>query len=120
RTASVLRSHNGHVSVALGPSNGQRGENRASEQKLRRGRERPFPVPSQAVVKDLPSAGPQGRKDVLEVRSRARDRAERRRIEGASPRGEKSDARDTGPDLEPGRVKVSVRNAVAREVQSRP
>ena len=77
-------------------------------------------MPSQAVVKDLPSAGPQERKDVLEIRSRARDRAERRRIEGASPRGEKSDARDTGPDLEPGRVKVSVRNAVAREVQSRP
>ena len=77
-------------------------------------------MPSEAVVKDLPSAGTQERKDVLEIRSRARHRAERRRIEGASPRGEKSDACDTRPDLEPSRVEISMGNAVAHEVQSRP
>ena len=47
-------------------------------------------------------------------------RADRRRIEGASPRCEKSDARDTGPDLEPSRVEVWVRNAVAHEMQNGP
>ena len=77
-------------------------------------------MPSEAVVKDLPSAGTQERKDVLEIRSRARQRAECRRIEGASPRGEKSDACDTRPDLEPSRVEISVGNDVAHEVQSRP
>lgn len=83
-------------------------------------RERPFPVPPEAVVEELPLAGTQERKDVLEIGSGARERTERRRIEQAPPRGEKSDACDTGPDLEPSRVKVSVRNAVAHEVQNRP
>ena len=77
-------------------------------------------MPSEAVVKDLPSAGTQERKDVLEIRSRARHCPERRWIEGASPRGEKSDACDTCPDLEPSRVEISVGNDVAHEVQSRP
>ena len=67
-------------------------------------------------MKDLPSAWTQEGKDVLEIRSGARDRTQRRRIERASPRGEESDACDTGPDLEPSRVKVAVRNAVAREM----
>jgi hypothetical protein len=84
------------------------------------GRKWPIPMPPEAIVKDLPSAWTQEGEDVLEIRSRARHRAERRRIEGASPRGEKSDACDTGPDLEPSRVEVSVRNAVTREVESRP
>ena len=77
-------------------------------------------MPPQAVVKELPSAWTHERNDVLEIRSGARERAERRRIEGASPRGEKSDACDTGPDLEPSRVEVSVRNAVAHEMQNGP
>jgi hypothetical protein len=77
-------------------------------------------VPAQTVVKELPSAGTQERNDVFEIRSGARERAKRRRIERPTPRGEESDACDTGPDLEPSRVKVSVRNAVAREVESRP
>ena len=77
-------------------------------------------MPSQAVVKDLPSAGTQEREDVLEIRSRACKRAERRRIERTSPCSEESDACDTGPDLEASRVEVSVRNPVAQEMQSRP
>ena len=76
-------------------------------------------MPPQTVVEELPSAGTQGRNDVLEIRSGARERAERRRIERPASRGEESDARDTGPDLEPSRVKVSVRNAVAHEMQNR-
>ena len=76
-------------------------------------------MPPQTVVKELPSAGTQERNDVLEIRSGARERAERRRIERPTSRGEESDARDTGPDLEPSRVKVSVRNAIAHEMQNR-
>ena len=80
----------------------------------------PIPMPPEAIVKDLPSAWTQEGEDVLEIRSGARERAERRRIERPTPRGEKSDACDTGPDLEPSRVEISVWNAVAREVESRP
>ena len=71
-------------------------------------------------MKELPFAGTQKRKDVLEIRSGARERAERRRIEWSPPHSEESDASDTGRDLEPSRVKVSVRHAVAHEMQNRP
>jgi len=71
-------------------------------------------------VKELPSAWTQEGEDVLEIRGGACSRAKRRRIERAPPRGEESDACDTGSDLESSRVKVSVRNAVAREVESWP
>ena len=57
---------------------------------------------------------------MLEIRGGACSRAKRRRIERAPPCGEESDACDTGSDLESSRVKVSVRNAVAREVESWP
>ena len=60
------------------------------------------------------------RKDVLEVGRGARRRTERRRIERASPRDEEEDARDTTADLEPTRVEVLVRNAIARDVEHRP
>ena len=57
---------------------------------------------------------------MLEVRRGARCSAKCRRIEQASPRGEEEDARETAADLEPTRVEVSVRNAVARDVENRP
>ncbi len=72
------------------------------------------------VVEEFPSARAQERKDVLEVRRGARCSAECRRIEWASPRGKKEDARETAADLEPTRVEVSVRKAVARDVENRP
>ena len=57
---------------------------------------------------------------MLEVGRGARRSAECRRIERASPRGEEEDARQAAADLEPTRAEVSVRNAVAREVENRP
>ena len=55
--------------TGLAPWNDQHSENRAGEQELHRCGERSIPVPPQAVVKDLPSAGAQEREDVLEIRS---------------------------------------------------
>ena len=72
------------------------------------------------VVEELPSARAKGRKDVLEVRRGARRSAECRRIERASPRGEEEDARQGAADLEPTRAEVSVRDAIARDVENRP
>ena len=72
------------------------------------------------VVEELPSARAKERKDVLEVRRGARRSAECRRIERASPRGEEEDARQAAADLEPTRAEVSVRNAIARDVENRP
>ena len=57
---------------------------------------------------------------MLEVGRGARRSAKRRRIERASPRGEKENASEATPDLEPTRVEVSVRKAVTREVENRP
>ena len=72
------------------------------------------------VVEEFPSARAQERKDVLEVRHGARCSAQCRRIERASSRGKEQDARETAADLEPTRVEVSVRKAVARDVENRP
>ena len=72
------------------------------------------------VVEELPSARAHVRNDVLEVRRGARYSAECRRIEQASSYGEEEDARETAGDLEPTRVEVAVRNAVARNVENRP
>jgi hypothetical protein len=72
------------------------------------------------VVEQLPSARAQERQDVFEVGRGARCSAERRRIERASPRGEDEHARDPAADLEPTRVEVSVREAVAGDVEKRP
>jgi hypothetical protein len=72
------------------------------------------------VVEEFPSARAQERKDVLEVRCGARRSAKCRRIERASPQGEEEDARQAAADLEPTRAEVSVRNAVARDVENRP
>jgi hypothetical protein len=71
-------------------------------------------------VEEFPFARAEERKDVLEVRRRARRGAECRRIERASPRGKKEDARETAADLEPTRAEVSMRKAVARDVENRP
>ena len=57
---------------------------------------------------------------MLEVRSGTRGGSERRRIEWASPHGEKEDARKAAADLESTRAEVSVRKAVARDVEDRP
>jgi len=56
---------------------------------------------------------------VLEIRGRACRGTERRRIERASPHPEQKDAEHTTADLEPGRVEVSVRHAIACEMQHR-
>ena len=71
-------------------------------------------------MKELSSARAQEGEDVLEVRGGTRRSAERRRIERASPRGKKKDARKTAADLEAARAEVLVRQAIAREVDDRP
>ncbi len=57
---------------------------------------------------------------MLEVGRGARRSAECCWIKRTSPRGEKEDACDAAADLEPTRVEVSVRNAVARDMENRP
>jgi hypothetical protein len=103
----------------LTPWRAECSENRSGEQELQPCREPTRAVPA-VVVEEFPSARAQERKDVLEVRRGARRSAECRWIERASPRGEEEDARQAAADLEPTRVKVSVRNAVARDVENRP
>lgn len=56
---------------------------------------------------------------MLEIRGRACRGTERRRIERASPYGEQEEGQDTTADLEPRRVEVSVRHAIACEMQHR-
>ena len=68
-------------------------------------------------MKELPSTRAQEREDVLEVGGGTRRGAQRRRIEGASPRGEEEDACETAPDLEATRAEVLMRQTVAREVE---
>ena len=72
------------------------------------------------VVEELPSARAEKRKDVLEVRRGARGSAKCGRIEQSSPHGEQEDASEAAADLEPTRAEVSVRKAVARNVENRP
>jgi hypothetical protein len=93
-------------------------EDRGGEQELQACRERTRAVPA-VVVEEFPAARAQERKDVLEVRRGARCSSECRRIEWASSRGEKEDARETTADLEPTGVEVSVRKAVTRDVENR-
>jgi hypothetical protein len=77
-------------------------------------------MPAQAVVKELPSTRTQEGHDVLEVRGGTRRGTERRRIEWASPRGEKKETREPAADLEARRVDVFVRQAIARKMEDRP
>ena len=72
------------------------------------------------VVKELSSTRAQEREDVLEVGRGARCSAKCRRVERAASRSEQQDAPQAAADLEPTRVKVLVRNAVAGDVENRP
>ena len=72
------------------------------------------------VVEQFPSTRAHEREDVLEVGRGARCSAKCCRVERAASRGEKENAPDAGADLEPTRSKVSVRNAVAGDVENRP
>ena len=72
------------------------------------------------VVEELPSTRAQEREDVLEVGRGARCSAKCRRVEQAPSRGEEEDAPEAAADLEPTRVKISVRNAVAGDVENGP
>jgi hypothetical protein len=103
----------------LTPWRAECGENRGGEQELQACRERTRAVPA-VLVEEFPSTRAQERKDVLEIRRGARCSAKCGRIEQASPQREEEDARQAAADLEPTRVKVSVRNAVARDVKNRP
>jgi hypothetical protein len=103
----------------LTPWRAEHGENRGGEQELQACWEPTRAVPA-VVVEEFSSARAQERKDVLEVRRGARRSAKCRRIERASPRGEEEDAREAAADLEPTRMEVSVRDAVARNVEDRP
>ncbi len=94
-------------------------ENRDGNQELQPCREPARAVPA-VVVEEFPSARAEEGKDVLEVRRGARCSAECRRIEQATSYGEEEDAHETAGDLEPTRAEVSVRNAVARNVENRP
>jgi hypothetical protein len=71
-------------------------------------------------VEELPSARAQEGEDVLEVRGGARRGAERRWIEGASPRGQEQQTRETAADLEAARADVLMGEAVASKVEDRP
>ena len=57
---------------------------------------------------------------MLEIGSRACRCTKRRWIEQAPPHGKEREAKDTAADLEPPRVDVLVRQAIAREVEDRP
>jgi hypothetical protein len=94
----------------------ERAEYPAGQQQLKGYRETPRAVPAEAVVEELPSARTQQGEDVLEVGGGTRRRAERRRIEWASPQGEEKKARNTAADLEATRADVLVWQAVAGEV----
>ena len=57
---------------------------------------------------------------MLEVRGRACRRTHRGGFERTAPHGKEREARETTADLEPRRVDVLVRQAIAREVEDRP
>ena len=101
------------------PSRGECSENRGGEQELHAWWEPTRAVPA-FVVEELLSARAQEGKDVLEVRRGARRSAKCCRIERSSPHGEKENAREAAADLEPTRVEVSVRNAIASKMENRP
>jgi len=71
------------------------------------------------VVEDLLATRAQEGKDVFEVRRGARCSAKGRRVKQAASRSQEEDAPEATADLEPTGVKVSVRNAVAGDVEKR-
>jgi hypothetical protein len=72
------------------------------------------------VVEEFLAVRAQEGKDVLEVGRGARCSSKCRRIERASPHGEKEDASETAADLKRTRAEVSVRKAVTHDVEHRP
>lgn len=71
-------------------------------------------------MEELSPAWTEKRKNVLEIGGRACRRTERRGIERASSHGKEQEASETAADLEPRRMDVLVRHAIAREVKERP
>ena len=71
------------------------------------------------MVEEVVSARTEKRKDMLEIRGRARRCTERRGIERATPHGEEGETRHAAADLEPTRGDVLVRNAVADNMEDR-
>jgi len=88
-------------------------------QKLNRSAHAPAAVPAvQAMAgEELAPAGAREGKDVLEVRSRRRERPGDGGIEGSTHRGEGQDGGDPGADLEAAVDDVLVRHQVAREMK---
>ena len=101
------------------PRRAEGDENRDGNHELQPCREPARAVPA-VVVEEFPSARAEEGKDVLEVRRGAHCSAECRRIEQASSYGDEENACETAGDLELTRAEVSVRNAVARNVENRP
>ena len=77
-------------------------------------------MPSAAAVKQLAPTGTHGREDVLEIRCRARCRAQGRRIQDATSSGKKRKTDKAAADLEPAGADVFVRHSVTRQMQDRP
>ena len=96
----------------------ERRENRDGEQELQARREWTGAVPT-VVVEDLLATRAQEGKDVFEVRRGARCSAKGRRVKQAASRSQEEDAPEATADLEPTRVKVPVRDAVAGDVEKR-
>jgi hypothetical protein len=71
------------------------------------------------VVEEFPSPRAEEKKNVLEVRRGARGSAKCRWIERSSPHGKEDGAREATANLELARVEISVRNAIARNVENR-
>lgn len=71
-------------------------------------------------MEELPPAWTKEWSDMLKVRGRARSSAKRRGIQQAAPHREHEEARQTGSDLEPGRVEVLVRDAITCDMQHGP
>ena len=72
------------------------------------------------VVEEFPSTRAQEREDVLEVGRGARCSPKCRGVKRAPSGSEEEDSHEAAADLEPTRMKVSVRDAVAGDVENRP
>jgi hypothetical protein len=72
------------------------------------------------AVEELATARPQLWDEVLDVGRRRGGGADRRRVERAAAKSERTDAHEAADDLEAATADVVVRHAVAYEVQSRP
>jgi hypothetical protein len=99
---------------------GERAEYRPGQEQLQRHWKTARAMPPEAVVEELSSTGTQERNHVLEIRGGACRRTERGGIERASAHGKEQEASETAADLEPSRMNVLVRQAIAREVEDRP